>query len=83
VVRGGSWNNNRNNGRCAVRNRNNPDNSNNNNGFRCVSHAFLRMPAMPRVARWRTAYRADAGRGFERRRGLSLAGVCAKRRANI
>jgi hypothetical protein len=30
VLRGGSWNNNRNNVRCAVRNRNNPDNFNNN-----------------------------------------------------
>jgi len=36
VVRGGSWNNNQRNARCAYRNRNNPDNSNNNNGFRIV-----------------------------------------------
>ncbi len=36
VVRGGSWNNNRNNARCAIRNRNNPDNYNNNIGFRVV-----------------------------------------------
>ncbi len=36
VIRGGSWNNNRNNARCAVRNRNNPDNFNNNIGFRVV-----------------------------------------------
>lgn len=41
VVRGGSWNNNRNNARCANRNRNNPDNFNNNQGFRVVlSHIF-------------------------------------------
>jgi hypothetical protein len=41
VVRGGSWNNNRNNARCAYRNRNEPDNFNNNIGFRLVrSHAF-------------------------------------------
>jgi len=34
VVRGGSFNNNQNNARCAIRNRNNPDNRNNNIGFR-------------------------------------------------
>lgn len=34
VLRGGSWNNNDNNCRVANRNRNNPDNTNNNNGFR-------------------------------------------------
>ena len=38
VLRGGSFNNNQNNARCAYRNRNNPDNRNNNNGFRLVSH---------------------------------------------
>ena len=37
VLRGGSWNNNPNNMRVANRNRNEPDNTNNNNGFRCVS----------------------------------------------
>ncbi len=37
-MRGGSWNNdNTNNLRCANRNRNNPDNRNNNNGFRVAS----------------------------------------------
>jgi len=45
VVRGGSFNNNANNVRCAVRNNNNPDNRNDNNGFRVVvSHGFLRTP---------------------------------------
>ena len=34
VLRGGSWNNNDNNCRVANRNRNNPDNRNNKNGFR-------------------------------------------------
>jgi hypothetical protein len=34
--RGGSWNNEARNERCAYRNRNNPDNRNNNAGFRCV-----------------------------------------------
>jgi formylglycine-generating enzyme required for sulfatase activity len=38
AVRGGSWNNNHQNARCANRNRNIPDNFNNNIGFRVVSH---------------------------------------------
>jgi hypothetical protein len=37
-VRGGSWNNNRQNARCAYRNRNVPDNFNDNLGFRVASH---------------------------------------------
>ena len=37
VVRGGSWNNNSRNARSAIRNRNTPDNRNNNIGFRVVS----------------------------------------------
>jgi formylglycine-generating enzyme required for sulfatase activity len=36
VVRGGSWNNNQRNARCAYRNNNNPNNRNNNIGFRVV-----------------------------------------------
>jgi len=36
VLRGGSWNNNPNNARAANRNRNNPDNWNNNVGVRCA-----------------------------------------------
>jgi hypothetical protein len=38
VVRGGSWNNNEDNARVAIRNRNNPNNSNNNIGVRLASH---------------------------------------------
>jgi hypothetical protein len=34
VLRGGSYNNNASNARCAARNRNNPNNQWNNNGFR-------------------------------------------------
>lgn len=34
VVRGGAWNNNQDNARAAYRNNNNPDNRNNNIGFR-------------------------------------------------
>jgi hypothetical protein len=43
VLRGGSWNNNWNNVRAANRNNNNPDNRNNNIGFRCAGSpgAFL------------------------------------------
>ena len=37
MLRGGSWNNNWNNVRAANRNNNNPDNTNNNIGFRCVA----------------------------------------------
>lgn len=44
VVRGGSWNNNPNNSRVANRNRNNPDNRNNNTGFRVLR----RLPDYPR-----------------------------------
>jgi len=40
VLRGGSWNNNPNNCRAANRNRNNPNNRNNNIGFR-VARDFL------------------------------------------
>lgn len=36
VLRGGSWNNNQRNARCASRNRNEPDNFNDNIGFRVV-----------------------------------------------
>jgi hypothetical protein len=40
-VRGGSFNNDQDNARCAYRNNNNPNNDWNNNGFRLVvSHIF-------------------------------------------
>jgi hypothetical protein len=40
VLRGGAWNNNQDNARASNRNDNDPDNRNNNIGFRvvCVSH---------------------------------------------
>ena len=41
VLRGGSWNNNERNARCAYRNRNNPNNRNNNVGFRVVVLTFF------------------------------------------
>jgi hypothetical protein len=49
VLRGGSWNNNRDNARCAYRNDNNPDNDNDNNGFRLATRA-PRPPEMRRDA---------------------------------
>jgi hypothetical protein len=49
VLRGGSWNNdNPNNLRAANRNRNNPENRNDNNGFRGVALRVLR-PSEPDV----------------------------------
>jgi formylglycine-generating enzyme required for sulfatase activity len=45
VVRGGSFNNNARNVRCAVRNRNNPHNRNMNNGFRVVVASHIVLPA--------------------------------------
>ena len=44
VLRGGSWNNNPDNLRSANRNRNNPDNRNNNIGFRLVCRPHLSPP---------------------------------------
>ena len=41
MVRGGSFNNTDNNVRAANRNRNNPDNRNNNVGFRVVVSTFF------------------------------------------
>jgi hypothetical protein len=55
VVRGGAFNNNERNARCAYRNHNNPDNDNRNNGFRvCVAaggggHIFHRGMALPEM----------------------------------
>jgi hypothetical protein len=49
-VRGGSWNNNRDYARCAYRNRNHPDNRNNNIGFRVVlrsAHVLLPLLLVP------------------------------------
>lgn len=42
VLRGGSFNNNQRNARCAYRNRNNPDNINNNIGFRVVASHIIK-----------------------------------------
>lgn len=53
VLRGGSWNNNRDNARCAYRNDNNPDNDNDNNGFRLATRAP--RPPEVRCAGYNTA----------------------------
>jgi Sulfatase-modifying factor enzyme 1 len=53
VLRGGSWNNDSTNCRCAYRNNNTPDNRNNNIGFRLVlsspehSARRFRLPEWP------------------------------------
>ncbi len=43
VVRGGSWNNNGRNMRSAIRNRNTPDNRNNNRGFRLALAQHIKV----------------------------------------
>ena len=80
VLRGGAFNNNQRNARCAYRNHNNPNNRNRNNGFRVVAAHFsfgavwlagnvvwlrLTLSIIERLA----------DRGIERKRGLSLAEV--------
>jgi hypothetical protein len=50
VLRGGAYNNNARNVRCAYRNRNNPNNWNRNNGFRVVAPHIIQLhhrPEMP------------------------------------
>lgn len=71
VLRGGSFNNNHRNARCAYRNRNNPNNWNDNNGFRVglVSHIFAWVtPEMlcgygcvDEVQRWLVSVLAGSG----------------------
>ena len=45
MIRGGSWNNNPRNVRCANRNNNHPENRNNNLGFRLASTGGRQHPA--------------------------------------
>ncbi len=65
VLRGGSWNNNQDNARSEYRNNNQPDNRNNNSGFRVVvsSHIQPRLFNVERVARTmvRAMGRRDVG----------------------
>jgi hypothetical protein len=51
-VRGGSWNNTSDNARCAYRNRNQPENRNNNLGFRVVLRSAHVLPALLLVSRF-------------------------------
>jgi hypothetical protein len=70
VVRGGAFNNNDRNVRCAYRNNNDPNNRNDNNGFRVVgvaAHVFrsgiFAAPEMPGggdIARYPALFRAEA-----------------------
>ena len=59
-LRGGSWNNNENNLRCSARNYNNPENRNNNVGFRVVCSQSCLFRAASRLC-------PDAGRSTEGR----------------
>jgi len=61
VLRGGAFNNNRQNVRCAYRNRNNPDNRNNNVGFRVVVSTFF---TTRNAWRARVSFRAEENGGF-------------------
>lgn len=47
VLRGGSFANNTRNARCAARNRNEPDNRNDNIGFRVAVLTFFHKPELP------------------------------------
>ncbi|MBM3992512.1 MAG: hypothetical protein FJ298_16155, partial [Planctomycetes bacterium] len=61
VIRGGSWNNNSNNCRSAIRNNNDPGNTNNNIGFRVVLAPAL-APARREVVTTRTGGRSGSAR---------------------
>jgi hypothetical protein len=82
VLRGGAFNNNQRNARCAYRNHNNPNNRNRNKGFR-VAAAHFSLSAQ-RLAGNVVRLRLD-DRGIERKRGLSLAAPASldAGRANI
>ena len=76
MLRGGAWNNTRDNARAVYRNNNEPDNRNNNNGFRLVAPHASRYPA------GNAARRRLGGRGRERWRAQALAGGFRTCRAN-
>jgi len=64
VLRGGAFNNNEDNVRCAIRNRNNPDNRNRNVGFRVLLSTLFHTLA------------GNARRGNLPRRGVKNGGDC-------
>jgi len=75
VLRGGAFNNNQRNVRCAYRNHNNTNNRNDNNGFRVVvvaSHDF-HAGRKCQVGQATQGVATLPGRGRERRRGPVLA----------
>ena len=61
TVRGGSWNNNQNNARCAYRNRNTTWNDNNNLGFRLMVSIAFSGPANPDIRRCGAAPESQPG----------------------
>jgi hypothetical protein len=78
VLRGGAFNNNENNVRCANRNRNNPNNRNNNIGFRVVASTFFKfrhlswpeppggvLPLPGRGEKWRSPFPAAPARTIQ------------------
>ncbi|MBN1147365.1 MAG: hypothetical protein JXA78_08915 [Anaerolineales bacterium] len=73
-LRGGGWNNNRRNARCAYRNRNEPDNFNDNLGFRVVSHDPDGRPVNPALP----AEAASSGPRLGRRDGAEMGGPLAR-----
>jgi hypothetical protein len=62
-LRGGSWNNNLDNARVAIRNNNHPDNQWNNNGFRVAAlHSFPEARKMASCATLKPAAPSGYGR---------------------
>ena len=87
VLRGGSWNNNANNCRSANRNRNTPDNRNNNIGFRVVVgaralHGQNRRMGMRRASVGESrACSGDEGDFIRKSTGRGRPGRCNSRTA--
>ena len=75
VLRGGSFNNNASNARCCYRNNWNPDNRNDNNGFRVVwvGHSPPGSKDPPEMQRGPRLARKLHCRGLEEKRDLFLA----------
>jgi hypothetical protein len=76
VLRGGSFNNNDQNVRCANRNRNDPDNRNRNNGFRVVASTLFkaRDSCLPEL---RGGERACISSGPRRKMAESVPGLAS------
>ena len=69
MLRGGAYNNNPRNVRCAYRNRNNPEDRNDNIGFRLVASTLSAPPEMRRVPpRDGCAAEAENGGAYSRPR---------------